>query len=215
MTSEAAKRPWPLDVRVIGLTGGIASGKSTVAARLRELGASIIDADVVAREVVEPGQPALAEVAERFPGVVDGEGRLDRAALADRVFHNDAERRALNAILHPRIQQAVVEKTRALAARGERLVLYEAPLLVENRIHERLDGLILVVVPRELQLARLMARNALTREEAEARLAAQLPLEEKRKHAQWVIDSSGTITETCAQVDRLWADLQQTSRQRV
>jgi dephospho-CoA kinase len=215
MTSEAAKRPWPPGVRVIGLTGGIASGKSTVAARLRELGASIIDADVVAREVVEPGQPALAEVAERFPGVVDGEGRLDRAALADRVFRSDAERRALNAILHPRIQQAVVEKTGALAARGERLVLYEAPLIVENRIHERLDGLILVVVPRELQLARLMARNALTREEAEARLAAQLPLEEKRKHAQWVIDSSGTVAETRAQVDRLWADLQETSRQRV
>jgi dephospho-CoA kinase len=197
---------------VIGLTGGIASGKSTVSARLRELGASIIDADVVAREVVEPGQPALAEIDERFPGVVDGHGRLDRTALGERVFGNDTERRALNAILHPRIQQVVLEKTRALAAQGEKLVVYEAPLIIENGIHERLDGLILVVVPREVQLDRLIARTGLSRGQAEARLAAQLPLEEKRKHASWIIDNSGTVAETRAQVDRLWADLQRTAR---
>jgi dephospho-CoA kinase len=207
MTTRAGERPWPPEIRVIGLTGGIASGKSTVSAMLRALGASIIDADVVSREVVEPGQPALAEIAERFPGVVDGDGRLDRAALGDRVFASDAERQALNAILHPRIHQAVLAKIRALAAKGERLVVYEAPLIVENRIHERLDGLILVVIPRELQLERLMARSGLTREQAEARLAAQLPLDEKRKHATWIIDNSGTVTETRAQVDRLWADL--------
>jgi dephospho-CoA kinase len=212
MTSGAAERPWPPEVRVIGLTGGIASGKSTVSERLRDLGVSVIDADAVAREVVEPGQPALAEIAVRFPGVMDPDGRLDRAALAERVFGNEAERRALNAILHPRIQEAVVEKTRALAAMGARLVVYEAPLIVENRIHERLDGLILVAIPRELQLARLMSRSALSREQAEARLASQLPLEDKRKHATWIIDNSGTLAETYAQVDRLRADLQRTTR---
>ena len=197
-------RPWPPGIRVIGLTGGIASGKSAVSAMLRELGASIIDADQVAREVVEPGQPALSEISRRFPGVVGADGRLDRAALGERVFRDDADRRALNAILHPRIQQAVLEKTRALADAGETVVIYEAPLIVENRIHERLDGLILVVVPREVQLARLMARNGLSREQAEARLAAQLPLDEKRKHATWIVDNSSTPDETRAQVDRLW-----------
>jgi dephospho-CoA kinase len=197
-------RPWPPGIRVIGLTGGIASGKSAVSAMLRELGASIIDADQVAREVVEPGQPALSEISRRFPGVVGADGRLDRAALGERVFRDDADRRALNAILHPRIQQAVLEKTRALADAGETVVIYEAPLIVENRIHERLDGLILVVVPREVQLARLMARNGLSREQAEARLAAQLPLDDKRKHATWIVDNSGTPEETRAQVERLW-----------
>jgi dephospho-CoA kinase len=200
-------RRWPPGIRVIGLTGGIASGKSTVSDMLRALGASIVDADQVAREVVEPGQPALAEISRRFPGVVGADGRLDRVALGDRVFGDDAERGALNAILHPRIQETVLEKTRALASAGERLVLYEAPLIVENGIHERLDGLILVVVPREVQLARLMARSGLSRGQAEARLAAQLPLDEKRKHATWIIDNSGAVAETRAQVDRLWRDL--------
>lgn len=174
---------------------------------LRDLGAAIVDADQVAREVVEPGRPALAEIGRRFPGVIGADGRLDRAALAERVFGNEAERRALNAILHPRIQEAVLEQTRALAARGETLVVYEAPLIVENRIYERLDGLILVMVPRDVQVDRLMLRSGLSREQAEARLGAQLPLEEKRKHATWIIDNSGTLAETRAQVDRLWVDL--------
>lgn len=200
-------RAWPPGIRVIGLTGGIASGKSAVAARLRELGAAVIDADQVAREVVEPGQPAVAEISRRFPGVVDTDGRLDRAALAERVFHDEADRRALNAILHPRIQQTVLEKTRALAEAGEAIVVYEAPLIVENRIHERLDGLILVVVPPDVQVARLMARSGLSREQAEARIAAQLPLEAKRKHATWIVDNSESPAETRAQVDRLWAEL--------
>jgi dephospho-CoA kinase len=200
-------RPWPPGIQVIGLSGGIASGKSAVADRLRELGAAIIDADQVAREVVEPGQPALSEISRRFPGVVGANGQLDRPALGERVFRDESDRRALNAILHPRIQQRVLDKTRALAAAGESLVFYEAPLIVENRIHERLDGLILVVVPPEVQLARLMARSGLSREQAEARLAAQLPLEEKRKHATWIVDNSGSPEQTRAQVDRLWANL--------
>ena len=109
-------------MRVVGLTGGIASGKSTVSAMFRELGAEVIDADQVAREVVEPGTPGLEEVARRFPGVVDATGRLDRASLGRRVFADPAERRALNAIVHPRIREEVARRTEALARAGVTVV---------------------------------------------------------------------------------------------
>lgn len=196
-------------MRLIGLTGGIASGKSTVSLMLRELGAKVIDADQVAREVVEPGTAALREIAARFPGTVDEAGQLDRKWLAARVFADQHERAALNAILHPRIQEAVREQTEQLARAGETLAIYDAPLLVENRLHEWLDGVILVAVPRELQLDRLMRRDQLSREQAEARLSAQLPLEEKRKFARWVIDNSADLAHTRAQVERLWNEIRE------
>jgi dephospho-CoA kinase len=191
-------------VRFIGLTGGIASGKSTVSAMLRELGAQIIDADVVAREVVEPGQPALAEIAARFPGVLGADGRLDRQKLGERIFGDEAERAALNAIIHPRIQHRFMEQTAALEKAGHELVVYDAPLLIENRIHEWMNGVILVTAPREVQLARLIARNGLTRAQAEGRLASQLPLEEKQQYATWIVDNKGDLADTRAQVERVW-----------
>lgn len=194
-------------MKIIGLTGGIASGKSTVSAMLRELGAEVLDADVIAREVVEPGTPGLEEVARRFPGVVGPDGRLDRQKLGARIFADAAERSALNAILHPRIQQAFLEKTQALAERGVEQVIYDAPLLVENKLHQWMDGVIVVDVPREVQVQRLMVRNGLTREQAEERLASQLPLSEKKKVATWVVDNSGELANTRAQVEAVWRSI--------
>lgn len=196
-------------LRLVGLTGGIASGKSTVSEMFAALGATIIDADQVAREVVAPGEPALQEIAARFPGVVDPSGRLDRPALGARVFADEGERKALNAILHPRIQQRVLEKTWALADAGVRLALYDVPLLVENRLQDSLSGVILVSVPPQVQRERLMARNGYSQGEAQARIDSQLPLEEKKKVATWIIDNSGTREETRRQVEQVWRSLQQ------
>jgi dephospho-CoA kinase len=191
-------------LKIYGLTGGIASGKSTVSRMLRELGAQVLDADVIAREVVEPGTPGLAAVAERFPGVLDAEGRLDRAKLGARVFGDPKERAALNALLHPLIGQQFLLRTQALAEAGVERLLYDAPLLIENRLHEAMDGVVLVWVPRAVQKARLMSRDGLDEAAAEARLAAQLPLDEKRQHATWLVDNSGDLGATRAQVEEVW-----------
>lgn len=187
-----------------GLTGGIASGKSTVSRMLRELGAQVLDADVIAREVVEPGTPGLKAVAERFPGVLDADGRLDRAKLGTRVFGDAKERAALNAILHPLIGQQFLLRTQELAERGVERVIYDAPLLIENRLHEAMNGVVLVWVPREVQKARLMGRDGLDEAAAEARLAAQLPLDDKRPHATWLVDNSGDLGTTRARVEEVW-----------
>lgn len=192
-------------MRIYGLTGGIASGKSTVSRMLRELGAHVLDADVIAREVVEPGTPGLAAVAERFPGVVGPDGRLDRAKLGARVFGDPKERAALNALLHPLIGQQFLLRTQELAEQGVERLIYDAPLLIENRLHEGMDGVVLVWVPREVQKARLMVRDGLDEAAAEARLAAQLPLDEKRRHATWLVDNSGGLEATRAQVGEVWS----------
>jgi dephospho-CoA kinase len=191
-------------VKIYGLTGGIASGKSTVSRMLSELGAHLLDADVIAREVVEPGTPGLKAVAERFPGVVGPDGRLDRAKLGARVFGDAKERAALNSILHPLIGQQFLLRTHALAAQGVELIIYDAPLLIENRLHEGMDGVVLVWVPREVQKARLMARDGLDEAAAEARLAAQLPLHETRPQATWLVDNSGSLEATRARVEEVW-----------
>lgn len=191
-------------MHLYGLTGGIASGKSTVSRMLRELGAEVLDADLIAREVVEPGTPGLAEVAARFPGVLGPDGRLDRAKLGARVFGDPTERAALNRIIHPRIGQAFLEKTQALAARGVERVIYDAPLLIENGLHTGMAGVVLVWVPRPLQKARLMSRDTLDEQAAEARLVSQLPLDDKRPHATWIVDNSGDLASTRAQVEQVW-----------
>ena len=194
-------------MRVVGLTGGIASGKSTVSAMFRELGAQVIDADQVAREVVEPGTPALEEIARRFPGAVDAAGRLDRAALGARVFSDATERRALEAIVHPRIRDEVARRTEALARAGVQVVLYDAALLIENGLHRGMDGVILVSAPEAVQRARLAARDGLDDAAISARLAAQLPLAAKRADATWVVDNGGSLDETRAQVRRIWEEI--------
>ncbi len=191
-------------MHVFGLTGGIASGKSTVTRVLRELGAVVLDADVIAREVVEPGTPGLAAVAARFPGVVGADGRLDRAKLGARVFSDAAERAALNDITHPLVRQAFMEKLQALEAQGVAHVVYDVPLLIESGMHAWMEGVAVVWVPREVQKARLMSRDGLDAAAAESRLAAQLPLDDKREHATWVIDNSGGLEATRAQVETMW-----------
>jgi dephospho-CoA kinase len=194
-------------MRVVGLTGGIASGKSTVSEMFRELGAQVIDADQVARDVVEPGTPGLEEVARRFPGVVDATGRLDRAALGQRVFADPAERRALEAIVHPRIREEVARRIDALARAGVTVVLYDAALLIENGLHRGMDGVVLVSAPESVQRSRLAARDGLDAAAITARLAAQLPLADKRAHATWVVDNGRSLDETRAQVRQIWEQI--------
>jgi dephospho-CoA kinase len=173
-----------------------------------QLGATLIDADQVARDIVHPGTPGLQDVARRFPGTVDAQGRLDRSALGARIFSDAVERAALNAILHPRIQAEVLRRTEAMAALGLEWVLYDAALLIENGLHLGMDAVVVVWVPPELQRARLMARDGLSLAEAEARIAAQAPLDAKRAVATWVVDNSGSREETQAQVVAIWKALQ-------
>nr|WP_277989551.1 dephospho-CoA kinase [Corallococcus sp. NCSPR001] len=186
------------------MTGGIASGKSTVSRMLRELGARVLDADVLAREVVEPGTPGLKRIDERFPGVVGPDGRLDRVKLGAHIFANAQERAALNAIVHPEVRALFLQKLQALEAEGVTHAVYDVPLLIETGLHTAMEGVAVVWVPREVQKARLMTRDGLTADQAEARLGAQMPLDDKRAHATWVIDNSGTPEATRPQVEAVW-----------
>lgn len=197
---------------IIGLTGGIASGKSTVSRHLTKLGAYIIDADLIAREVVAPGSPGLAAIVEAFgEQMLDARGELDRAKLGALVFKESAARTQLNAITHPRIAQRMMELAmEAEQEHGHAWVIYDAALLVENKIHTMLTALIVVSCEREVQLERLMARDGFSREEALARISSQLPLEEKVAVADHVIDNSGTLEETLAQTEALHELLQRT-----
>ena len=188
----------------IAVTGGIASGKTLVSEVLARLGATVIDADLLAREVVEPGTPGLAEIVERFgPGIVGPDGCLDRAALGEIVF-SDAEARAdLNAIVHPRVR-ARAREIEAAAPPGT-MVAHIIPLLVETGQQDDYDGVLLVDAPDELREERLIRRNALTRQQARARIVAQATREERLAIADWVIDNAGTPEKTVAQVESWWA----------
>jgi len=165
----------------------------------------VVDADQVAREVVEKGRPALREIASRFDGVLLPDGSLDRKALAQRVFADKDEREALNLIVHPRIAEEVSARLAALAGAGHPVAVYEAALIVENGLHAGLDGLVVVVAPPEEQLARLRLRDGMSEADARARIAAQLPSADKLRHATVTIDNSGSEAELKAQVERLAA----------
>ena len=197
-------------MEVIGLTGGIASGKSTVAAMLRDLGATVIDADEASRAVVEPGTPGLRAVVEAFGAeVLDGE-RLDRWKLGAIVFEDEEARRRLEAITHPLIRAWMADRQREAEERGDKRVVVDIPLLYENGLDRGLKTVIVVYAPAEVEMERLMARNGLSRPEAEQRLTAQLPIEEKKARATYVIDNSGTREETLEQVRRVWNEIAQT-----
>lgn len=195
---------------LFGLTGGLASGKSSVAARFRAQGVPVIDADQLARDVVAPGSPGLAEVVAAFgEDVLLPDGSLDRARLGDRVFGDPEKRRALNAILHPRIGALGMERAEALAARGEKLACYEAALLVENGLADAFRPLVVVAVPEAVQLARAMARDGSTEAQARARIAAQRPLADKVAVADHVIDNAGSPEATARQADAVLAAIRE------
>jgi dephospho-CoA kinase len=195
-------------VRVVGLTGGIGSGKTTVARMFEKLGAEIVDADTIAREVVRSGTPALAKITERFGAdVLTAEGALDRKKLAAIVFSDDRARADLNAIVHPAVAQRTQEEILARAAKGARLILYDVPLLYESGLEATFPEVIVVSVPQDVQRARILARDALSTEDIEARIRAQMPLEAKVQRATWVIDNSGPLEETERRVKALFDDL--------
>jgi dephospho-CoA kinase len=192
-------------MRLIGVTGGIATGKSTVDAMLAARGAVVIDADELAREVVRPGEPALAEVAARFgQDMLQADGTLDRARLGAVVFADPDARRDLEGITHPRIAALTQGRVAAALAGTAPLVAVDIPLLYENGREPMFEGVLLVYAPEAVQLRRLRDRNGLDDAAAAQRLAAQLPIEEKRARATWVIDNSGDIEATARAVDRWW-----------
>lgn len=195
----------PDGIRIIGLTGGIASGKSTVARFFEMRGVPVIDADRLARLAVEPGTPGLARVTARFGGgMLTAEGALDRKKVADLIFSDPEARRSLESIIHPEIKRLAEEALFSLAARGHRLAVYMAPLLIEAGATDRVDEVWVVTVRPEVQLQRLMCRDGITREEAERIIASQMPLAEKAAHGRIVIDNSGTPEETTALLERVW-----------
>jgi dephospho-CoA kinase len=194
---------------LVGLTGNIAAGKSTVARLLAERGATIVDADALAREAVRPGTAALAAIVERWGrGVLAPDGVLDRPALRTRVFDDPAELEALNAIVHPevaRLRDAALADARA---RGDRLVVCDVPLLFERDLAGDYDVVVLVDAPRDLRLERLVHDRRLREPEAMAMIAAQMPAELKRARADHVIENAGTREALAAQVDALWQTLE-------
>jgi dephospho-CoA kinase len=197
-------------MKVIALTGGVASGKSTVARFLRELGAEVLDADEIAREVVAPGQPALSEIAAAFgEEYLLPDGSLNRRGLGDLVF-SDAEARAqLNAIVHPRVRARLREARERIAReRPDTVLVLDIPLLFETPVsdYEGLD-VIVVYASHETQIARLRARDALTRDQASSRLGAQMPLEDKLPRARWVIRNDGPVADTRDQVAKVWEEV--------
>ncbi|AEI39868.1 dephospho-CoA kinase [Paenibacillus mucilaginosus] len=190
----------------IGLTGGIACGKSTVADMLVRRGALLVDADRIAREVVMPGTPVLAQVIARFgEDLLLPDGSLHRKKLGERVFGNPEALKDLEGLLHPPIRAAMRERMRTLEAQHpDKLVVVDVPLLYESGLQEQYEQVMVVYVPRAVQLQRLMKRDGIDEEAAVRRLQAQWDIEEKRRLADVLIDNSGTLEETELQVQRFW-----------
>ena len=200
----------PRKFLLVGLTGGIGTGKSTVSTLLRQLGCEIIDADVLARDVVGPGQPALATIAAEFgPDVVTADGMLDRKRLGTIVFANPERRRRLEAITHPAIRERFQARLTELAEKGfVGIVIYDAPVILEaGNYQSYIERLIVVVTDEATQLARVRGRDGTDEAENRRKIASQMPLAEKAKLADYVIDNSGDREATAAQVRRVFAAL--------
>jgi dephospho-CoA kinase len=194
-------------VLLVGLTGGIGSGKSTVARMLEERGAVVFDADVLAREAVEPGTPGHDAVLDRFgANVLAPGGELDREALASIVFADPAARRDLEAIVHPEVRRLLAEGCE-VHRDSARVVVFSAPLLVETGMHTAFEMLVVVSAPVDTQVERLLRDRGMSEEQVRARIAAQAPLEEKAAVADVIVDNDGTVEDLSGQVDRLWAEL--------
>jgi len=197
---------------LVGLTGGIGTGKSTVARMLEKRGAVVFDADVLARQAVAPGTPGFDEVVERFgPNVLAPGGGLDREALASIVFADPAARRDLEGIVHPEVRRMFAEGCEEYKD-SDRVVVFSAPLLVETGMHTAFDLLIVVSAPVATQIERLMRDRGMPERDVQARIAAQLPLEAKAEVADVLVDNEGTLEDLEGQVDRVWRDLDAKAR---
>jgi dephospho-CoA kinase len=188
--------------RIVGVTGGIGSGKSLVANMLGEHGATVVDADALAREVVEPGSPTLTALVDRFgPDIIDDAGELRRATLAARAFADPEGTSDLNAIMHPEIGRLAAER---IAASNNAIVVYDMPLLVETGQHDLVDFVVVVDIDPDIQLDRALDRGTLTREDVERRIAAQATRDERLAVADYVITNDGSLDDLRVQVDQLW-----------
>lgn len=189
---------------IIGLTGSIASGKSTISGMLKEKGFPIIDADLVARLVVEPGAPTLKEIERVFgQNVMNEDGTLNRDALGQLIFHEPAKRKQLNDLMHPAIRAEMLRQRDDLINSGHQHIIMDIPLLFESRLQHFVEKILVVSVTEEMQLERLMVRNSLSEEEAKARIHSQLPVSEKEKGADAVIYNNGTIEQSKEQLERI------------
>lgn len=187
---------------IIGLTGSIASGKSTVAKMLKEYGLPIVDADVVARLVVEPGTPTLQKIVEAFgEEALTDDGAMNRQQIGAIIFHDEEKRKLLNSIIHPAIRQEMLRQRDEHLENGAKTVIMDIPLLFESQLQHFVEKILVVSVSEVTQLNRLMERNQLTEEEASARIASQLPLSVKELGADAVINNNGTIEETAEQLE--------------
>ncbi len=191
-----------MSLHVFGLTGGIGSGKSTVAGHFRMRGLPVVDADQLARDVVRPGTPALDEIVGYFgPEVLGSDGMLDRPALAEIVFRDEEARATLNGIVHPRVREAAREAFTAIESSGATLACYEVPLLFETGLHEIYRPVVVVSATPEAQLERAVNRDRAHARAIQARIAAQMPLAEKARQADYVIDNGGSLERTLEQAD--------------
>jgi dephospho-CoA kinase len=185
----------------IGLTGGIASGKSTVTEMIRGLGIPVIDADQVARDVVKAGEEAYEQIIKTFgQDILQENGEIDRAKLGAIVFYNEQERKKLNAIVHPAVRRRMLAEKEEYVQKGAKTIVLDIPLLFESELTHLIDKIIVVYVDDDIQLERLMKRNGFSEEEALARIRSQMPLHEKVKKADAVINNNGTIEETKQQL---------------
>ncbi|MEK4426576.1 dephospho-CoA kinase [Solibacillus sp. FSL K6-1523] len=189
---------------IIGLTGSIASGKSTVAKMLEAYKLPIVDADLVARQVVEPGTNTLQQIAEAFgPEVIATDGTMDRAKVGAIIFHDEEKRAVLNGIIHPAIRAEMIRQRDGHVAKGEQTVIMDIPLLFESKLQHFVEKILVVTVSEKNQLDRLMKRNGLSMEEARARIATQIPVAEKEALADAVIFNNGTLEETAEQLEQI------------
>lgn len=189
---------------IIGLTGSIASGKSTVAKMIQSYNLPIVDADQVARQVVEPGSPTLLKIAEVFgQDVISEDGTMNRAKVGNLIFHDETKRQQLNAIIHPAIREEMIRQRDEFISYGEKNVFMDIPLLFESKLEHFVEKIIVVSVTEDVQLERLMERNGLTEEEAKARIATQIPVKDKEALADVVIYNNGSLEDTALQLQNV------------
>jgi dephospho-CoA kinase len=201
---------------LLGVTGGIASGKTTVAHMLEEMGAPAIDFDLLSREVVEPGKPAWKELLASFGREVFNEDQtLNRKKLAAIVFQDAAKRKALEGFVHPRVREEFIRRVGECVARDPQAVIQAViPLLIEGKMQSLFHKILLVYVPAAIQVKRLLDRDGISRDQARKILDAQLPIEEKKRFADYIIDNTGTLEETKRQVEAVWKSLREYQKEK-